>query len=401
MTRIEFHNKAHYILAILIAFTLPFGKFTPILIGLLLINWLTEGDFPTKLKTVFNNKFARVFILFYIIHIIGLLYTNNMSSGLFDLEVKLSILIFPLVISSKPFSKREISNIFLALIIGLLYAAVYMLSRSVSLYFMNNENTFFYKNFSVLIHSSYLAMYYNVAIVWLIINIFQKDIETKYFSNFISMLLITAFSIVIILLAAKSGIVSLVLIYFVIIFYLLFFKKKYVVGFVGIIFIVFSLFLVNLFAPKVITRIDSFVDAITTKSKNETTESTSVRLLIWESSNQVIKNNFILGVGTGDSKDMLVKEYEKQNITNALENKFNSHNEFYQVFVTLGVVGFILLCIIIFFPLIDAFRTNNYLYAAFLLIIIFNFISESMLETQAGVMFYAFFNSILCFRTSE
>ena len=297
MARIEIHNKAHYILAILIAFTLPFGKFTPILIGLLLINWLIEGDLQTKLKTVFNNKFARVFILFYIIHIIGLLYTNNMSSGLFDLEVKLSILIFPLVISSKPFSKREISNIFLALIIGLLYAAVYMLSRSVSLYFMNNENTFFYKNFSVLIHSSYLAMYYNVAIVWLIINIFQKDIETKYFSNFISMLLITVFSIVIILLAAKSGIVSLVLIYFVIIFYLLFFKKKYVVGFVGIIFIVFSLFLVNLFAPKVITRIDSFVDAITTKSKNETTESTSVRLLIWESSNQVIKNNFLIGVG--------------------------------------------------------------------------------------------------------
>ena len=109
----------------------------------------------------------------------------------------------------------------------------------------------------------------------------------------------------------------------------------------------------------------------------------------------------MIGVGTGDAKDALNKEYEKQNITNALTNKFNCHNEFYQVFVTLGIIGFLLLLVTIFFPLVHAFKTSNYLYAAFLLIIIFNFISESMLERQAGVMFYAFFNSLLCFRKPE
>ena len=48
----KIHTKAHYVLAILIAFSLPFGRLTPIFISLMLLNWLIEGDFKNKFKII-------------------------------------------------------------------------------------------------------------------------------------------------------------------------------------------------------------------------------------------------------------------------------------------------------------------------------------------------------------
>ena len=318
MTRIAFHKKAHYFIAILIAFTLPFGKLTPLFIGLLLINWLVEGNLISKLKSLVNNKLAILFTLLYLVHLIGLFYTNNMESGLFDIQVKLSLLIFPLIFVSNPLSKSELSTVFFAFTIGLLYASIYLITRAVSLYFIENEMAFFYQEFSALLHTSYMSMYLNFAIVWLIINMFNT-VENFPFSKISSSLLIVLFSLIIILLASKSGILTLLLIYIVALFYLIIVQKKVIIGTVSVILIVLGLFFTQRYAPTVTSRLDNFIEAIYSESSTETTESTSVRMLIWKSSNNIIKENFLLGVGTGDAKDALNVEYSKNNITNALK----------------------------------------------------------------------------------
>lgn len=400
MSRIEFHRKAHYFIAILIAFTLPFGKFTPLFIGLLLVNWIVEADFKTKFDNFIKNKLAVLFVSLYLIHVLGLIYTNNMASGLFDIQVKLSLLIFPLIFASRPLTKIELSKVFYAFTIGLVYASIYMISRAVSLYFIEHEVAFFYQEFSALLHTSYMSMYMNLSIVWLLITLFKSENE-QTFSKISSSLLILFFSFIIILLASKSGILTLALIFIGVLLYLILFRKNYFIGVLGIVFIASSLVLINRFAPAVANRMDSFLGAIHTESNTETTESTSVRMLIWESSNQVIKNNFLFGVGTGDAKDALNAEYSKSNIANALNHNLNAHNEFYQIFICLGLIGFIILVLSLFYPFVYYSKTIDYLYVIFLLIITFNFLTESMLETQAGVMFYAFFNAILGLKNNE
>ncbi len=97
----------------------------------------------------------------------------------------------------------------------------------------------------------------------------------------------------------------------------------------------------------------------------------------------------------------VIVEYEKLGMKGALEHKLNAHNEFYQVFISLGLIGFIFLILSLILPLFFAIKTNNGIYILFLVIVILNFLPESMLETQAGVMFYAFFNSLLCFKTTN
>jgi O-antigen ligase len=158
-----------------------------------------------------------------------------------------------------------------------------------------------------------------------------------------------------------------------------------------------GLFLVTQFSPKIMSRVNNFVEAITSDNKSDDLGSTANRILIWESSNQIIKENFFIGVGTGDVNDELSLEYEKEGFENGLKRNLNAHNEYYQVFISLGLVGCILLLISLFYPLAISFIHKNYIYLFFLLIVMLNFITESMLETQAGVMFYAFFNSLLCF----
>ncbi len=114
----------------------------------------------------------------------------------------------------------------------------------------------------------------------------------------------------------------------------------------------------------------------------------------------MIKDSFLLGYGTGDGKDVLNKALEEKEITNAFKNKLNAHNAFYEIFLKLGVVGFVVLLLNIIFPSFIAFKQNNVLYLFLVIILVFNFSFESMLETKAGVIFYAFFNSLIFFKVT-
>ncbi|TRZ71631.1 MAG: hypothetical protein D4R97_06565 [Bacteroidetes bacterium] len=85
-----------------IAFMLPvWGKLVPSIIALLILNWLVSGVYLKTIPVLFIDKNRRNTLIFaglYILYIIGLLYTSDFAYAWFDLEVKLSLLIFPLVL---------------------------------------------------------------------------------------------------------------------------------------------------------------------------------------------------------------------------------------------------------------------------------------------------------------
>jgi O-antigen ligase len=398
----ELHIKIHYYLALLIAFCLPVARFAPIFIALMLLNWLIEGDFKNKFHLIIKNKFALLFIAFFLLHLIGLIYTQNMDSGLFDIQVKLSLLIFPVVLSSRPIDNEKIQKVFFAFIAGGIVASIILLTRAVYTYEVFGENNFFYQAFSsYLIHPSYLAMYMNLMICWILLNILNGTVYKNKFSNATAFLIVIFFSSIIVLLSSKVGLITMVLEYICLLIYFVISKKKYFTGIFGLVIIVITVYSVMHFVPEISGRINRAIFAVTTPTTNQAdAESTAVRLLIWKASSQVISENLILGAGTGDVNDVLMKEYEKRGMTGALEHKLNAHNAFYQVFVSLGLIGFIILILCLLLPLGFAFKAGNGIYIFFIFIIILNFLPESMLEGQAGVMFYAFFNSLFCFSST-
>ncbi len=68
--------------------------------AIIAINWVLEGNYIAKFKSFIRNKPAIVLCLVYIMHLLGLLYSTNFDYGLEDINKKVPLLIFPLVLST-------------------------------------------------------------------------------------------------------------------------------------------------------------------------------------------------------------------------------------------------------------------------------------------------------------
>ena len=138
------------------------------------------------------------------------------------------------------------------------------------------------------------------------------------------------------------------------------------------------------------------------KLKNKETHSgAALRVLVWENSFEIIRENFWLGVGNGDANNALYEKYVQNEIVNAETKKLNAHNQYLQTFIETGFFGFISLVLILLVPFIQAVKNKNSLLILLICIIGFNFIFESMLCRFSGVLFFAFFYNLLIFENSK
>jgi len=142
--------------------------------------------------------------------------------------------------------------------------------------------------------------------------------------------------------------------------------------------------------PDSFNRLSSLT-SIPEKIDKTSTESTAVRVLIWQESIELIQNNLLFGTGVGDVNDDLYKAYEANGLTGAYKHKLNAHNQFFQTFLGMGIVGFVMLLLITVGQLIKGILKRHFLLFIFSLVIVLNFLVESMLQTAAGVLFFSFF----------
>ena len=394
MKRKEIHIKSYFVLCALFALFLPLYKnIEPLFILLLLINWAIESKSSEKILFL-KSKYLLLFVSFYLLYLVGMLWTENASFGWLDLTEKLSILIFPLIAPrlEANLDKEKLSKILIAFVTGCFIATLVCITHACYMWFNYSENYFYYAKLSVFFHPTYLSMYILLAIVVLFWEYFIKtDINKR---KLIVLLLISWFWFFIILLQSKAGIIiaSLVFITFAII--LLINHKKYIQIITVLLILFGGYYFVNKF---VITANNSRIynaeyNILDKKVDTTTTESSQARILVWEASAKIIEKNILFGVGTGDIKDELDKMYVKMNMTGAHKERLNAHNQYLQSAISLGILGIISIIAIFLFPFIYSIKEKKYIYSFFLVIVGLNIFVESMFETQAGVMFYAFFN---------
>ncbi len=111
----------------------------------------------------------------------------------------------------------------------------------------------------------------------------------------------------------------------------------------------------------------------------------------------LIKDNFWLGVGTGDIEDSMIQQYKEMKSGLKSEYMFHAHNQFFAIFITFGIFGFLWFLFALIYPPIDNRSFGDYFFLTFFLIIIWSMLSDDTLETQAGVTLFAFFYSFLLF----
>jgi O-antigen ligase len=128
--------------------------------------------------------------------------------------------------------------------------------------------------------------------------------------------------------------------------------------------------------------------------------STESRELIWGAAVPLIREHMPWGTGTGDVKDVLVQRYTELGYTHVAEMRLNAHSQLLQTPLTLGLAGSMLLLGLLVVPGLDAIKRKDALMFYFLLLLTLNWGTESMLETQAGVLFLSWGSLMLAMRSS-
>lgn len=409
--RKKYFEYIHYVLAIL----LPIApRLLPVIIIAIALLWISEGNWNIKWRCIKNNKIVLSFVSLYLIYLAGMFYTENIQHGLKDLETKFSLLLFPLIYATSENSTAiNFSKLFKNLAIGCTIAALVGLGTSTysflyELYARANNiilesypytNYFFSAYVSPFLHTGYFALYINVCVAFLFYTLLFKASALTFLWKSIYIFMLLYLSIYNVLLLSKIGLITMLLIY-VGIFYL--WAKKYfsLVKLLSVVSaILITLVLIIYAIPKVRMNFENVVETTFSKNENEldSEDGSASRLVAWKTSFSLVKKYFLTGVGTGDVKQLLSDEYQKRGYWNAYKIKLNAHNQFLQTTLAIGLAGFAVLLLFVFINYRNAFKNKNILHLVFISAVTLQFIVESSLETQAGVIFISFFNSVFNF----
>ncbi|MBX3163153.1 MAG: O-antigen ligase family protein [Bacteroidetes bacterium] len=122
--------------------------------------------------------------------------------------------------------------------------------------------------------------------------------------------------------------------------------------------------------------------------------SFTMRIYFWQAAVHVIKKDFLFGVGTGNLQQSLNAAYDDIHSPLNQDWRKRPHNQFLSVTVSLGIFGLLIFIFGIAYPAFILRKQVPKLFWAFLLIALLSFFPEDTLDTQAGVTFYAFFNTL-------
>jgi O-antigen ligase len=375
--------------------TMPFGVLQGGFVLALSLCWLIDPDWKGKWTAVRSSKWLWMMAAFYGVYLLSLFWTANLEQGRFNVQVKLGMLVYPLVFSGLQLSTRETRHVLTVFLVGLSAAGLFMLIRAGIIWFTEHRNAFYYQDFSDrLIHPSYLAMYYCTGILLLFHGILLQAIPARPW-KITAAIICFFFVIIILLLASKMGILALVLLIISYAIYAILRFRRYVVGLVAIA----TLFLGAWFAlklfPGLSERIQNLTSTFTTATPIDPAEveSNRVRLLIWQAGGSVAASN-PFGVGAGDVQLVLENEYNRRSMAGALEKHLNAHSQFLQTFLATGWIGIIALLCIVLLPILWSIRRQYGFAILFFSLFLLNCLPESMLEVQAGTLFFGLFYSL-------
>ena len=146
-------------------------------------------------------------------------------------------------------------------------------------------------------------------------------------------------------------------------------------------------------------RIDEvFFEFSALKNKqNPSNNSFGQRLFAWNLSFEIIKENPLLGAGTGDVNTTFNEKYSEQEML--ISKQIRAHNQLLTFIIAFGFWSVFLIGSLIYFSVKKSSEFNG-LKLLFIAIVIFSFLFEDTLETQAGVTFFAFFSGLFSTKIS-
>lgn len=333
-------------------------------------------------------------------------WTSDLDFGSFDLQVKLGLVLLPIgaavLVHLVP---GMMQRSMLAFTVGTVLSMVLGLVKAWSCFAVEGQpNCFSQSTLSFELHPSYAAWYGCwCAGYWghqlLMGQVADRRIRTFVLITLPFVLLFT------VMLASKSGIIGLgavMLFLGVLVFVRLRGKGRVIVLSSALLAVTIAIFSQGaLVKARMITAVDAFGASMQSDPGIYTSEEGSaMRMVAWTCSLERLRAE-PWGAGTGDIKHSLMECYVAKGANEAAKRRLNSHDQFLQSAVALGWPGLVLCILMTALPLWLAWRGRDMLLAMFAVLFLLNAAVESVLEVQAGVVFFALFLGLLATRASS
>ena len=322
-----------------------------LIIFLICLIWIFSGNYKSKFSQILNNRLIIASIVFFCIHLLGLIWTEDLTWG-FHITHKMWYFIglFPILytIVRKEYIKHYVSAFLIAISITEIcsYLVWFEVIDPFRYATVKNPTPF-------MSHISY-----NPILAFAIYLVLREAFFNKKITNF-EFFLFGFFAISMTINMFITGGRSGQVMFFVMlaIFVFQFFNAQKIK----------SLLLISILIPGVFytaystsnqfhERVDEAVKSIVSYSENKTS-SVGQRITFAINSWEIIKANPIIGVGTGDFPE----EYKKINQINTPEvpNTTNPHNMYTLVLVQLGCLGLISMMSIFYYQIKLSFNSSS------------------------------------------
>ncbi|MEW6467492.1 MAG: O-antigen ligase family protein [Bacteroidota bacterium] len=514
-----YHPRIYFFCLVLLAISLPFSKPVMGLAQLLmLLNWLAEGGLKSKLASFLRNKAALALSAVWFLHLAGLLYSDDLGYGGFDVRTKIPLLLLPLILSTSPrLSAAQLKTLLLFFVAAITVNS--LISVAALTGWVRKEIT---ETRGISLFVSHIRFGLMICLSVFILGYYLYH-SRSFSQRVLYGMLALWLTVFLFIMGSVTGIVVLIAVVFALLSWLIFRRGKpwlkiaypltlALFAWQGIAFVVRELeeshvvkqqvdpgrldsltprggmyahelhnkqlengYYVGLYIcweeleaawnqkPGVRIRYDALdrrgneirftlVRYLTSKGlrkdadgvnalnaedvraiekgianhlyndysgirtriheivwefneyrsgRDPSGHSVTQRMEFWATALAIIKQDPLFGVGTGDPPGAFAQMYKTRN--SPLKEKFRlrSHNQYLAIAVALGLPGLALFLFSLFYPAWKANAWRDYLYAVFFIIIVLSFLNEDTLESQAGVTFYAFFNSLFLFGRSR
>ena len=388
-----FLSKVYQFLLVFLAFLLPLTVFgANLIIVLIVLIWLFSGNYKLKYRKIMSSKFLIASGLFYLLHVVGLIWTSDLKWG-FEMLHKMWYFILLLPVLYTIVEKKNIKYYISAFLVAMSFSELvsYLIWFEIVSPF---KMATVYNPVPFMSHVSYnpilaFAIYLVAHEVFL-----NKDLgKFKFFAySFFA----TTMTINMFITGGRSGQVMFFAMLAILIFQ--FFQAEKVKSLIVISILIPGIFFIAYLSSTLFeNRVNAAINDVVTYEVNSNT-SVGKRIDYLVNSIDIIKKNPFIGVGTGD----LPNEFLKVSIMNDNRDSIrtnNPHNMYNLVLIQLGLLGLLSFLSIFYFQIKQSFlspsrfmRDVGVTLPLLFLVIMFG---ESYLLGHYTTLLYVFFSSFI------
>ena len=384
-------EKTYYYLIMLFAFTMPLSRASiSLLVILLPITWLIEGDFKQKFKVIQNNQTLLSFLIFILVTILSLLWTQNHEDAGRPLRMLLYLATIFVIATSL---KREyVNNVISAFLAGMFISEFIAYGVFFEIWQFKHATPQNPSPFMFHIDYSVFMAFTSILLLHRILSKRYKLKEKLIFGVFFVTVTGNLF-----LAAGRTGQVALIAA--IIVMSIIHFRlsiKSILISLLLIIAIYTTAYNVSntfeLRAHQAMSDVKKVLNA-------DFNSSWGIRAAFWMTTLNILKEH-PFGVGVGDYIDATKAEVQKQKYNNLLSNESklfisdnHPHNQYLLIFLQSGFIG--LLSFLYFIYKFLTLKIDNQelkeLSILFMTIFLVSFLAEPLFLKQFTIALFGLF----------